>query len=186
MHVSPFHQAKHLARHAAHLQCFAVERSGERIQGTHDVCDRSKSVEIRSGCGSLLSLIQHAGICLLHHLFAEIHADEIVLENIVVEHVLSGFAEVYDPLREGWRSYAECHVLGIRRAGGVVIATDPANAAGDEVRIARILSLHKDAVAAKDRRRAVALGDLSVFEIDFAEDSKPSVYPGDWIPVDLH
>ena len=32
MHVPAFHQAEHLARHAAHLQRFAIERAGERIQ----------------------------------------------------------------------------------------------------------------------------------------------------------
>ena len=32
MHVAAFHQAEHLARHAAHLQGFAIERAGERIE----------------------------------------------------------------------------------------------------------------------------------------------------------
>ena len=32
MHVPAFHQAEHFARHAAHLQRFAVERAGEGIQ----------------------------------------------------------------------------------------------------------------------------------------------------------
>ena len=32
MDVAAFHQAEHLARHAAHLQRFAIERAGERIE----------------------------------------------------------------------------------------------------------------------------------------------------------
>ncbi len=100
------------------------------------------------------------GIGLLDHLLAEIHADQIVLEDIVVEHVLGGFAEIDDPLARWRRLDAERHVLRVGGAGGVIVAADAADAAGDEVGVARILALHEDAVAAKDRRGAVALGHL--------------------------
>ena len=42
----------------------------------------------------------------------------------------------------------------------MVVAADPADPAGDEMGVARILALHEDAVAAEDRRGAVTLGDL--------------------------
>ena len=34
MHVAAFHQAEHLARHAAHRKRLAIELAGERIQRT--------------------------------------------------------------------------------------------------------------------------------------------------------
>ncbi len=53
-------------------------------------------------CGAVvLRLCPDAGIGFLHHLLAEIHADQVVLEDVVVEHVLGGFAEVDDPLGHG-------------------------------------------------------------------------------------
>ena len=39
MHVASFHQAEHLAGHAAHLQRFKIERSLEGIERRHDVAD---------------------------------------------------------------------------------------------------------------------------------------------------
>jgi hypothetical protein len=83
-------------------------------------------------------------------LLAEVHADQVVLKNIVVEHVFGGFAKVHNPFGDGGWTNAEGHILGVGGAGGVVIATDPANAAGDEVGVARIFALHENAVAAKD------------------------------------
>ena len=62
MHVAAFHQAEHLARHAAHLQRFAIERAGERIQRPHDVGDGADSRAV-SACGRLRAsraLAQHA------------------------------------------------------------------------------------------------------------------------------
>ena len=46
MHVTAFHQAEHLARHAAHLQRFAIERAGEGIQRAHDVGDGAVAVQV--------------------------------------------------------------------------------------------------------------------------------------------
>ncbi len=136
-------------------------------------------------CG-LLGLGEHAGIGLLHHLLAEIHAHQVVLEDIVVEHVLRGFAQVDDPFGHGRRLDAERHVLRVSGAGGVIVAADAADAAGDEVRVARILALHENAVAAKDGGGAVAFRDLPVFEVDLGEDSQAAHDAGDRVPVHLH
>ena len=40
------------------------------------------------------ALAQTLGLVSLHHLLAEVHADQIVLIDVVIEHVLSGFAEI--------------------------------------------------------------------------------------------
>src|ERR1700724_1886794 len=47
-------------------------------------------------------------------------------------------------LGHGGRANAKGHVLCVGGAGGVVIATDAADPAGDEVRIAGILTLHEN------------------------------------------
>ena len=101
----------------------------------------------------------------------------------MVEHVFGGFAEVDDPLAERRRLDAKGHVLRVAGAGGVVVAADAADAAGDEVGVARVLALHEDAVAAEDRRRAVALGDLAFAEVDLGEDAQAADDPGDRIPA---
>ena len=103
----------------------------------------------------------------------------------MVEHVLGRFAEIDDPLGQRRRLDAVRHVLRVDRAGRVVVAADAADAAGDEVRVARVLALHEDAVAAKDRRGAVALGDLAVVEVDLGVDAEAADDPGDRIPVHL-
>jgi hypothetical protein len=46
------------------------------------------------------------------------------------------------------------------------LAPDAADLAGDEMGVVRILALEEDAVAAKDGRRAAALGHLLVGEVD--------------------
>src|SRR5204863_7674425 len=114
----------------------------------------------------LLRLFPLAGIGLLDHPFAEVDADEVLLKNVVVEHELGRLAEIHDPLPERRRPHAVRHLLRITRTGGVVVAADAADAAGDEVRVARVLALHEDAVAAKGRRRAETLGDLLLLEVD--------------------
>src|SRR6201987_3690921 len=129
MNVAPFHQAEHFAGHAAYLQSFAVELAHERIQRAHDVRNGSIAVKVRVRRSGFLSFGEHAWIRLLHHLLAKVHAHQVVLENIVVEHVLSGFAKIYDPLGDCRRTDSESHVLGIRGTCGVVISANPANAA---------------------------------------------------------
>jgi hypothetical protein len=146
----------------AHLQRFAIELAGERIERRMMSAMVRKPCRFACGRGVFSAFAQHAGIGLLDHLLAEIDADQVVLEDVVIEHVLGGFAEVDDPLGHRRRLDAERHVLRIGGAGGVVVAADAADAAGDEVGVARILALHEDAVAAKDRRGAVALGDFGL------------------------
>ena len=116
----------------------------------HDVGDGAVAVKIRMRRCGLFGFRQDGGIRLLHHLFAEIHAYQVVLKDVVVEHVLGSFAEIDDPLRQRRRPHAKCHVLRIGGAGGVIVATDPADAARDEVSVARILPLHENAIAAED------------------------------------
>ena len=185
MHVAAFHQAEHLARHAAHLQGFAIERAGKRIQRRHDVGDGAVAVQVGVRAPRLFRFRPHPGIGFLHHLLAEVHADQVVLKDIVVEHVLGGFAEVDDPLGHGRRTNAERHVLRISRAGRVVVAADAADAAGDEVGVARILPLHENAVAAEDRRSAVALRHLAVGKIDLGEDAQAAHDSRNRVPVHL-
>ncbi len=52
-------------------------------------------------------------VCLLHHHLAEVDADEVVLENVVIEHVFGGFTEIHDPLGQGRWLHAVGHVLCI-------------------------------------------------------------------------
>src|SRR6202020_2565107 len=61
-----------------------------------------------------------------------------------------------------------------------------ANAARDEVRSARVFALHEDAVTAENGRRAVTLGHLPVFEIDFGIDTQAADDPRNGIPIHFH
>ena len=47
MNVPAFHQAEHLARHAADLQRLAIEVARERVEGPHDVADGFVAVDRR-------------------------------------------------------------------------------------------------------------------------------------------
>ena len=98
MDVAAFHQAEHLARVAADVQRLAVELAGERVERRHDVGDGAVAVLVGVRCRGLLGLLPDARVGLLDHLLAEVDADQVVLEDVVVEHVLGGFAEVDDPL----------------------------------------------------------------------------------------
>ena len=101
MDVPAFHQAEHLARHPAHVQGFAVELAGERVERPHDVGDGAVAVQVGVRRRRALGLVPDAGIGLLDHLLAEIDADQVVLEDVVVEHVLGRLAEVDDPFGHG-------------------------------------------------------------------------------------
>ena len=101
---------------------------------------------------------------------------------ILVEHVFGGLAEVDDALAQVGGADAEGHVLGVAGAGGVIVAADAANPAGDEMGVARVLALQEDAVAAKDRRRAFALDDLLVGEIDLGVNAETAYDPRDGVP----
>jgi hypothetical protein len=133
-----------------------------------------------------LGFRQHLWVRFLHHLLAKIHAHQIVLKYIVVEHVLGSFAEIHDPFSNVGRANSESHVLRVGSAGRVIIAADSADATGDEMSVAWILTLHKNAVAAEDRGGAVTLGHLTVLKVDLGENSQATHNPGDRIPIHLH
>ncbi len=132
------------------------------------------------------ALASTLGIRFLHHLLAEIHADQVVLKDVVVEHVFGGFAEVDDPFGDVRWADAERHVLRVGGARRVIVPANSADAAGDEVGVPRVFAFHENAIAAKNRRRAVALGHSPIFKIDFGENSQATHDPGNRIPVHLH
>src|SRR6202011_2879691 len=101
------------------------------------------------------SFFPNSRVCLLNHLLAKVDTHKVVLKNVVIKHVLGCFAEVCNPLRNCGRSHAEGHVLRVAGANRVVVAADSADPAGYKMCIPRILSLHENAVAAKDRGGAV-------------------------------
>ena len=182
VHVPPLHQAEHLPGVPADLQGLAVELTGERVERPHDVADGL--VTVHAGLRRLgpVGLFQHPGIGLRDHPLAEIDADQVLLKDVVVEHVFRGLAEVDDPLTERRRLHPVGHVLRVTGAGGVVVAADPADAAGDEMRVPRVLALHEDGITAEDRRRAVALGDDLLLEVDLGVDAERPDDPGDRDP----
>ena len=185
MDVPAFHQAKHLAGVTADVQRLAIKLARERIERGHDVRDRPVAVIVRVRRRRLLGFLPDARVGFLHHHLAEVDADQIVLKNVVIEHVFGCFAEVDDPFRQRRRLDAVGHVLRVDRAGGVVVAADAADAAGDEMRIPRVLVLHEDAVAAEDRRRAVALDDFLRVEVDLRVDAEAADDAGDRVPGHL-
>ena len=185
MHVAPLHQAEHLPRIAADLERLAVELAREGVERPHDVADRLVPVGRRARGLGLVGLLEYAGVRLGHHLLAEVHADEVLLEDVVVEHVLGGLAQVDDLLAESGRAYPVRHVLGVAGTGGVVVAADPADPARDEVRVPRVLALHEDAVAPEDRGRAVAFRHLPLAEVDLGVDAQAPHDARDRVPCHL-
>ncbi len=180
--VATLHQAAHLAREAAHHQRLAVGLADERVERAHDVGDRPVAVDVGVRRLGRLRLRHHARIRVSDHLLAEVDEDEVVLEDRVVEDVLGRLAEVDDPLAQRRRLDAVGHVLGVHRADGVVVAADAADAARDEVRVARVLALHEDAVAAEDRGGAPAADDLLRLEVDLRVDAEVPDDPRDRVP----
>ena len=67
----------------------------------------------------------------------------------------------------------------------MIVAANPADAAGNEMRVARVFPLHENAIAAKDRRRAVTLGDPAVLEVDLSVDAQTADDPCDRVPIHL-
>src|SRR5208283_669402 len=162
------------------------ELAGKGVERRHDVGDRAIAVLGGVRSRRSLRLLPDAWIGLLDHLLAEIHADQIVLEDVVIEHVFGGFAQIDDPFGERRRLHAIGHVLRVDRAGRMIIAADAADAARDKMRVARILAFHEDAVATEDRRSAVAFGNAAIVEVDLGEDAETADDAGDRIPVHLH
>ncbi len=183
--MAALHQAEHLTRVPADLQGLSVELAGERVQRAHDVADGLAAVLAGVRCLGAVRLLEHAGVGLGDHLLAEVDADQVLLEDVVVEHVLGGLAEVDDLLAQRRRVHAVRHVLRVAGARRVVVAADTADAAGDEVGVARVLALHEDAVAAEDRRRAVALGNRLVGPIDLRVDPEAADDARDRVPRHL-
>ncbi len=186
MHVAAFHQTKHLPRNPAHLQRLAIKRSFKRSERPHDIGDGSEAMFFGVGRFGLFRFEPDIGVCLAHHVFAKVHPDQVVLKNIVIEHELRGFTQIDDPFRERRRFDPVRHVLRVNGTCRVVIAANPANTAGDEMGVARVFAFHKDAVAAKDRRRAVTLRHCTPSEIDFRVDAQTPNDPGNGIPRHLH
>src|SRR6185437_6762629 len=112
-------------------------------------------------------------------------ADQVLLEDVVIEHVLGRFAEIDNPLAKMRRPDPVGHVLVVNRAGGVVVAADPADTTGNEMRVARVLAFHEDAVATEDRRGAVAFDDTLLLEVDLRVNPETAHDPGDRIPGHL-
>ena len=185
VHVAPFHQAEHLPGGPADLERLAVELALEWVERAHDVADGAVPVLGRVRRLGAVGQLEHAGVGLGDHPLAEVHPDQVLLEDVVVEHVLRGLAQVDDPFAEVRRADAVGHVLVVDRARRVVVAADPADPAGDEVRVAGVLALHEDAVAAEDRRGAVALGDPLGLEVDLGVDTQAAHDPRDGIPGHL-
>ena len=182
MDVPSLHQTEHLTRQTTHLKRFEVELALERVERSHDVGDRA--IPVQGGMRGVRSLraVPYGRIGFAHHLFAEIDADQIFLEQVVVEHELGGFAEIDDPVGQHRRVDAEGHVLRVAGARRVVVAANAADPAADEVSVSRILAFHEDAVSAEDRGGAVALHDFALVEIDFCMNAEAADDPGDGIP----
>src|SRR4029078_425048 len=67
-------------------------------------------------------------------------------------------------------------------ADRVVVAADAADAAGDEVRVARVLALHEHAVATQQRRGRLAADHLAAVEVDLGVDAEVADDAGDRVP----
>jgi hypothetical protein len=68
----------------------------------------------------------------------------------------------------------------------MVVAADPADSAGNEVRVARIFILHEDAVPSEDRGGTMALDYFPVREVDLGKDPQTPNDSGDRVPGHLH
>ena len=183
--VAAAEQAVHLARVAGHLQRLEVELAGERVQRAHDVGDRLVAVDVGVRRRRALGLREHRRVGLLDHLLGVVHVRHAVVVDRVVEHEVRGLREVERVVAELRRLDPVGHVLVQARAGAVVVTADAADAAGDEVRVARVDALHEDVEAAEDHRRRVALEDLLVGEVDLGVDAQRPDDAGDRIPRHL-
>ena len=151
MDMPALHQAEHFPGHPAHLQRLAVELPGERVQRAHDVRDGAVAVLARVRGRRVFGFGQHRWVGFGDHLLAVVNADQILLEDVVVEHVLGSLAQVDDPFAEVRRLHPVGHVLRVTGAGRVVVATDSADPARDEVGVPGVLAAHEDGIAAENR-----------------------------------
>ena len=65
----------------------------------------------------------------------------------------------------------------------MIITTDPADAAGDEGSITRILAPHKNTVAAKYRGSTMAFDNFAIVEVDLSETSQAPYNSSNRVPV---
>ena len=180
--MAALHQAEHLPGDPAHVQRFEVHGALERVERPHDVGNGAVAVDTGMGGLGHLGPGQHRRVGLFDHPLAEVHPDQVLLVQVVVEHVLGGFGQVDDPLGQVGRLHPVRHVLGVDGAGGMVVAADPADPAGHHVRVAGVLAPQEHAVAPEDRRRAVAAKHPGRFEIDLGVDTEAADHSGDGIP----
>src|ERR1043166_3661374 len=128
MSMPSFHQAKHLARHPAHVQRLAIYNPLKRVQRAHNARDGAEAMNPGVRRFRLVRSGEDGRIGFADRLLAEIHAYQVVLKKIVVEHVFSRFAEIDYPLSHVGHPDAKRHALGIKGAGGMIVSADAADA----------------------------------------------------------
>src|SRR5436309_366300 len=137
MDVASLHQTECLASIATHMQCLAVELPCEGVERAHNVTNGAIAMICCMWSFGLICPLKHTRVRFFHHLLAEINADQVFLEDVVVEHILCCFTQIYNPLTKCWGLYSIGHILSIDRAGCVVVATYSADSACNEVGIPR-------------------------------------------------
>jgi len=98
--VATLHEAEHLSRVTGDLQCLAVELTESGLSAPHDVADVLVSVGRFLRGRSAVGQVKDTGIGLGDHLLAVVDPDQVLLEDVVVEHVLGRFTQVDDPFTE--------------------------------------------------------------------------------------
>src|SRR5689334_12413698 len=114
---------------------------------------------------SSICFLKHTRIGFFYHLFAIVNSNQVLLKDVVIKHVLRSLPKIEYPLTKRGRLYAISHILCIDRTGCMIVPANTADAAGDEVGITRVLSLHEYAISSKNRRGTMAFRDFSVFEV---------------------
>ena len=185
MRVAAAEQAVHLTRVAGDLERLQVEAAGERVQGPHNVGERLVAMDVGVRRRCLLGLCQQGRVRVLDHLLAEVDVRHAVVEDRVVEHVIGGLGQVERQVAQRRRLDRIGHVLVQARAGAVVVTTDAADPAGDEVRVARVDPFHEDVEPAEHHRGRVALVHLLIGEVDLGVDPEAADDPRDRIPRHL-
>src|ERR1700724_877612 len=99
MHMPPFHQAEHFARQPAHLERLTIKLALKWVASCHYLRYPSTPVVLWGWRLSRFCFLPNTRIGFADHFLAEIDADQIVLKNIVIEHVLGRLTQVNDPFR---------------------------------------------------------------------------------------